>query len=98
MKDISLAGLVFSFLAQIGVGSGIKCGVNVWVALRDIQDEVHDAWEHRVPPGSKQLKRDGTWRRLAPQQVRTHMCARGELEEHVSGTPAGCAKTSLPNQ
>ena len=55
--------------AQVGVGSGVKCGVNVWVALRDIQDEVHDAWMHRVPPGSRQLKRDGTWHRMAPQQV-----------------------------
>ncbi|KAG2441030.1 hypothetical protein HXX76_003883 [Chlamydomonas incerta] len=32
---------------QVGVGSGIKCGVNVWKALRDIH-EVHDAWAHRA--------------------------------------------------
>jgi len=57
--------------AQVGVGSGIKCGVNVWVALRDIQEEVHDAWMHRVPLGSRQMKRDGTWHRMAPQQVGT---------------------------
>jgi 3-ketoacyl-CoA synthase len=30
-------------LLQIGVGSGIKCGVNVWRAVRDIHD-VQDAW------------------------------------------------------
>ncbi|PNW80493.1 hypothetical protein CHLRE_07g319600v5 [Chlamydomonas reinhardtii] len=34
---------------QVGVGSGIKCGVNVWKALRDIH-EVHDAWAHRANP------------------------------------------------
>ncbi|KAG1679934.1 hypothetical protein FOA52_006998 [Chlamydomonas sp. UWO 241] len=34
---------------QIGVGSGIKCGVNIWQAKRDISD-VHRAWEHRVAP------------------------------------------------
>ncbi|KAG1672776.1 hypothetical protein FOA52_002764 [Chlamydomonas sp. UWO 241] len=34
---------------QIGVGSGIKCGVNIWQATRDISD-VHRAWEHRVAP------------------------------------------------
>lgn len=32
---------------QIGVGSGIKCGVNVWTALRNI-DDFHSAWEHRL--------------------------------------------------
>lgn len=32
---------------QIGVGSGIKCGVNVWKALRDVH-EVHGAWAHRL--------------------------------------------------
>lgn len=35
---------------QVGVGSGIKCGVNVWQALRDIHD-VHPAWQHRVDAG-----------------------------------------------
>ncbi|KAF6254699.1 FAE1/Type III polyketide synthase-like protein-domain-containing protein [Scenedesmus sp. NREL 46B-D3] len=30
-------------LLQIGVGSGIKCGVNVWRAVRDVHD-VQDAW------------------------------------------------------
>ncbi|GMH38224.1 hypothetical protein BSKO_06108 [Bryopsis sp. KO-2023] len=30
---------------QIGVGSGVKCGVNIWKAKRDIH-EVHDAWKH----------------------------------------------------
>lgn len=34
-------------LLQIGVGSGIKCGVNVWRAVRDIHD-VQDAWAHRA--------------------------------------------------
>ena len=56
---------------QVGVGSGVKCGVNVWVALRDI-DDVHAAWEHRVVAtsptgggvGQRQRRRlpDGTWR------------------------------------
>ncbi|EFJ44710.1 hypothetical protein VOLCADRAFT_95052 [Volvox carteri f. nagariensis] len=34
---------------QIGVGSGMKCGVNVWRALRDVY-ELHEAWAHRVSP------------------------------------------------
>ncbi|GLC50089.1 hypothetical protein PLESTB_000341000 [Pleodorina starrii] len=34
---------------QVGVGSGIKCGVNVWKALRDVR-EVHEAWSHRLTP------------------------------------------------
>ncbi|EFJ47586.1 hypothetical protein VOLCADRAFT_91861 [Volvox carteri f. nagariensis] len=37
---------------QIGVGSGIKCGVNVWRALRDIED-VHDAWRMRADAGDR---------------------------------------------
>ncbi|KXZ47805.1 hypothetical protein GPECTOR_32g417 [Gonium pectorale] len=36
-------------IMQVGVGSGIKCGVNVWKALRDVR-EVHDAWSHRLSP------------------------------------------------
>lgn len=36
-------------LLQIGVGSGVKCGLNVWQALHDIRD-VQDAWEHRLAP------------------------------------------------
>ncbi|KAJ9526545.1 hypothetical protein QJQ45_017686 [Haematococcus lacustris] len=32
---------------QVGVGSGIKCGVNVWKALRDVK-EVHEVWEECV--------------------------------------------------
>eukprot|EP00877_Chromochloris_zofingiensis_P010096 jgi/Chrzof1/533/Cz01g19090.t1_LCKAS2 len=35
-------------ILQIGVGSGIKCGVNVWQAVRDVRD-VQDAWAHRAP-------------------------------------------------
>lgn len=34
-------------LLQIGVGSGVKCGVNVWKAVRDVHD-VQDAWAHRA--------------------------------------------------
>ncbi|KAG2490806.1 hypothetical protein HYH03_010728 [Edaphochlamys debaryana] len=34
---------------QVGVGSGIKCGVNVWQALRDVR-EVHPAWAHLLSP------------------------------------------------
>jgi 3-ketoacyl-CoA synthase len=30
---------------QIGMGGGMKAGVNVWRALRDVQDE-HLAWCH----------------------------------------------------
>lgn len=33
---------------QVGVGSGIKCGVNVWRAVRNVRD-VHKVWEHAVP-------------------------------------------------
>jgi 3-ketoacyl-CoA synthase len=32
---------------QIGMGGGMKAGVNVWKALRDI-NSVHPAWAHRV--------------------------------------------------
>jgi predicted NBD/HSP70 family sugar kinase len=32
---------------QLGIGSGVKCGVNIWRALRDVHD-VQDAWAHRV--------------------------------------------------
>lgn len=45
------AGCSLTFMAgwlQIGVGSGIKCGVNVWQAVRDVRD-VQDAWAHRAP-------------------------------------------------
>ncbi|MEW5303445.1 MAG: hypothetical protein WDW36_006135 [Sanguina aurantia] len=31
---------------QVGVGSGLKCGVNIWKALRDV-DDVHEVWAHR---------------------------------------------------
>ncbi len=34
-------------LRQVGLGSGIKVGVNVWTALRSVHDS-HEAWEHRV--------------------------------------------------
>lgn len=37
---------------QVGVGSGIKCGVNVWRAVRPIRD-VHQAWEHRLTEQEK---------------------------------------------
>ncbi|GLC33182.1 Chitin synthase, class 2 [Pleodorina starrii] len=37
---------------QIGVGSGIKVGVNQWRALRDIED-VHDAWRIRAEAGDR---------------------------------------------
>lgn len=30
---------------QIGMGGGMKAGVNVWRALRDVHD-VHNAWRH----------------------------------------------------
>ncbi|KAF8071135.1 CUT1 [Scenedesmus sp. PABB004] len=45
-------------LLQIGVGSGIKCGVNVWTALRDIHD-VQDAWAHRATDPSVLRARRG---------------------------------------
>lgn len=32
-------------IMQVGVGSGVKCGVNLWRARRDVH-EVHDAWKH----------------------------------------------------
>ncbi|KAF5841900.1 FAE1/Type III polyketide synthase-like protein-domain-containing protein [Dunaliella salina] len=36
-------------ILQVGVGSGIKCGVNYWQALRDV-DDLHEAWQHRASP------------------------------------------------
>ncbi len=36
-------------ILQVGVGSGVKCGVNVWRALRDVRD-VQPAWEERLTP------------------------------------------------
>jgi len=32
-------------IMQVGVGSGLKCGVNLWVACRDIW-EMHNSWKH----------------------------------------------------
>ncbi|KAG1666990.1 hypothetical protein FOA52_014302 [Chlamydomonas sp. UWO 241] len=37
-------------VVQVGIGSGMKCGVNVLQALRDI-DDIHPSWEHRVDDG-----------------------------------------------
>jgi len=34
-------------ILQVGVGSGVKCGVNVWTALRPVR-EVHLSWAHRL--------------------------------------------------
>jgi 3-ketoacyl-CoA synthase len=34
-------------IMQVGVGSGVKCGVCVWRAARDVRD-VHCAWSHTV--------------------------------------------------
>lgn len=36
-------------IMQVGVGSGVKCGVNVWQAKRDIHD-IHKVWEHSLDP------------------------------------------------
>ncbi|GAX83842.1 hypothetical protein CEUSTIGMA_g11266.t1 [Chlamydomonas eustigma] len=47
---------------QIGLGSGIKVGVNVWKAVRDIND-VHVAWQHRIPPEQCLKRIDGTLQR-----------------------------------
>ncbi|KAG2499530.1 hypothetical protein HYH03_002476 [Edaphochlamys debaryana] len=40
-------------LMQVGVGSGMKSGVNVWQALRDVR-EVHPAWAHLLSPEQRQ--------------------------------------------
>ncbi|KAG2499531.1 hypothetical protein HYH03_002477 [Edaphochlamys debaryana] len=40
-------------LMQVGVGSGMKSGVNVWQALRDVR-EVHPAWAHLLSPEQQQ--------------------------------------------
>jgi hypothetical protein len=37
--------LVFLLILQIGVGTGAKAGVNVWRAVRNVQ-EAHPAWAH----------------------------------------------------
>ncbi|KXZ56245.1 hypothetical protein GPECTOR_1g213 [Gonium pectorale] len=37
---------------MVGVGSGIKCGVCVWKAQRDIED-VHEAWRMRAEAGDR---------------------------------------------
>ncbi|KAG2441061.1 hypothetical protein HXX76_003914 [Chlamydomonas incerta] len=58
---------------QVGVGSGIKCGVNVWKALRDVRD-VHPAWEHWLPPA------EATALRLAAS-----VDLRGLGSRHVAG-------------
>lgn len=50
-------------LLQIGVGSGIKCGVNVWRAVRDVHD-VQDAWRHRAT--SPDVLRQRRGRRSGP--------------------------------
>lgn len=35
----------FWLAVQVSVGTGVKAGVNVWRALRDVK-ETHPAWEH----------------------------------------------------
>lgn len=48
---------------QIGMGGGMKAGVNVWRALRDVQDD-HLAWRHLngVPvTGAAQLSCGGVF-------------------------------------
>ena len=45
-------------LLQIGVGSGVKCGVNVWQGVKDIWD-VEPAWASRAPEGNPLGKRGG---------------------------------------
>jgi hypothetical protein len=32
-------------IMQIGMGGGMKAGVNIWRSLRDVQDD-HLAWRH----------------------------------------------------
>ncbi len=47
---------------QIGVGSGVKVGVCVWKALREVRD-VHSCWEHCVSSEERKAlvarRRDG---------------------------------------
>jgi hypothetical protein len=43
-------------LLQIGVGSGIKCGVNVWRAVRDIHDV-----QVRCGPAGLSMERNTVW-------------------------------------
>lgn len=44
--------------AQVGVGSGVKCGLCVWKAERDIHEE-HTAWQHRITPGFNLVPKKG---------------------------------------
>lgn len=37
------------------MGSGIKCGVNVWRALRT-QKSPHEAWLHRLSPEEAEVR------------------------------------------
>lgn len=46
---------------QVGVGSGLKCGVNLWTACRDIW-EVHPAWK-------EQAKEQGIQPRIKKQSI-----------------------------
>ncbi len=62
--------------AQVGVGSGIKCGVNLWRARKDIQD-LHAAWEHLLTPAQVACRRRELAVRVSLKgHARTHLALR----------------------
>ncbi len=40
------------------MGSGIKCGINVWQAKHTFRT-VHDSWAHRLPENSREAVKAG---------------------------------------
>jgi 3-ketoacyl-CoA synthase len=60
----------------VGVGSGIKCGVNLWRARRDITD-LHPAWEHLLSPAEAACRRRELAVRVSLSgHARTHLWLR----------------------
>ena len=45
----------------MGVGSGLKCGVNLWVACRDIW-EMHNSWKHVAEEREVRIRSGSHWR------------------------------------
>lgn len=81
---------------QAGVGSGIKAGINIWKALRDIHDN-HPAWVHLngTPLTDADLPRS----LVTSHQAAVHAGMKKINEEQAEGQQAGAghAKHQLTN-
>ena len=79
---------------QIGMGGGMKAGVNVWRALRDVRS-VHPAWRHVAgrPLTEADLPRPVT----DPPPPAAAATARGE-RQHDEAAAAGPAVAAAANE